>query len=342
LTYHGQEVSSRRSDTALEAIAQLTGGAMLRIGIASVDLGDLYTTRIAPVAERTRDRMRAPERHERYGVFVLAALSLGLGASWPGLRRFSVLAVLAMVAFTGASSSPKTAAEAVASGEAAFAARLFPQALTSFEQAVALDPNSAIPRYNAAATLFELGHYEEAESRYREARERADAGLRTKIDYALGNVAVALGSYREALRLYDSCLASTVPGPVYDAVRRDAFINRQFAEQQQPPPEETEAGRDRGAAQKPAPRGTPKSSESDPNAPSQPSSSRGAGNPGDPNARPGGQRRAGGEGESGESNPARSAAETQLEDAIRNAREARQRRISEEPVSAPDQDRKDW
>ena len=72
----------------------------------------------------------------------------------------------------------------------------------------------------------------EAQALYNEARTRADAGLRTKIDYALGNTALALGDLAAAIRHYDDCLASTVAGAELDVVRRDAAINREFAEEQ--------------------------------------------------------------------------------------------------------------
>ena len=89
-----------------------------------------------------------------------------------------------------------------------------------------------MPRYNAAATLFQLGRYDEARQKYREARERADLSLRTKIDYALGNTALAEGDIPGAIRSYDDCVASTAPGAALEAVRRDAAINRRFALEQ--------------------------------------------------------------------------------------------------------------
>ena len=54
LSYQGKKVLSRRVDTALEAIAQETDGAVLKLGLAAADLKTLYRTRIAPVAQRKR------------------------------------------------------------------------------------------------------------------------------------------------------------------------------------------------------------------------------------------------------------------------------------------------
>ena len=98
--------------------------------------------------------------------------------------------------------------------------------------AIARAPASAVPRYNAAASLYQLGRYGEAHQLYQEARERAAHYLRTKIDYAIGNTALAEGDIPGAIHSYDECLASTARGAALDAVRRDAAINRSFALEQ--------------------------------------------------------------------------------------------------------------
>src|SRR5271157_5902457 len=54
LSYQGEKVLSRRVDTFLEAIAQETDGAVMKLGLAAADLKTLYRTRIAPVAQRKR------------------------------------------------------------------------------------------------------------------------------------------------------------------------------------------------------------------------------------------------------------------------------------------------
>ena len=71
---------------ALAAIAEATGGAVVPLGLAAADLGDLYLNRIEPIARRKRLVFSASERAERYGWFVLAALGLGLAGSWPRHR----------------------------------------------------------------------------------------------------------------------------------------------------------------------------------------------------------------------------------------------------------------
>jgi Ca-activated chloride channel homolog len=339
LTFRGSTVLSRRSDAALEGLAHATGGAIVRLGLASGDLGALYLSRIAPGERRARLEARPPERAERYGLFVLAALAVGLVGSyprrgrWPGPRRLAVAAALAAI---GASSRDETPRDAVAAGQSAFAAGRFDEALAAFERAVALDPDGAVPRYDAAAALFRLGRFPEAMARYGEARERASRHMRTKIDYALGNTALALGDPLGAIRHYDACLASTAPGPDLVAVRRDAAINRRFAEEQArrppAPPDPDRASKappDRPKPQEPGGRGEDRG----PSGPQAPGGSR------DPATSD--RRGPGGAGGTGPAPPRPGSPEARLAAALDDIRDARRRRIADE-VPPADEDRKDW
>ncbi|HEV3165489.1 MAG TPA: VWA domain-containing protein [Isosphaeraceae bacterium] len=348
LTYQGEPVASRRTDAAFEALAQATGGAVVKLGLAAADLGGLYASRIAPVAKRQRELLRSPNRAERYPAFVLGALSLGLAGSWPGRRRWRwwwgrrprLLAwLILLTAMAGPAASPpqETAAEAVASGRKAYAARDFGGAVTAFERAIALDPDSAVPRYDAAAALFQLGRYQEAFTRYSESRSRADAALRTKIDYALGNSALAMGEIIAALGHYDDCLASRVPGDVYDAVRRDAAINRRFAQQQAlnqslGPSEDPESPSPAAKKSQPPP---------DSGAGSRPSTpQKGAAADGAP---PSGRRGPGGAGGAGQTSAPPGSPESRLASALENIRDAQRRRLPDEPPPpAANVDSKEW
>jgi Ca-activated chloride channel homolog len=346
LKYHGTTVLSQRSDLPFEGLAHATDGAVVRLGLAPADLGTLYRTRIAPIARQARAVARPPERSERFGLFVLAALALGVSASWPrgrpGFGRFGWVVAGAFV-MLGAGSGRETANEAVARGRVAYQAGRLADALTAFEHAIALDPGQAIPRYDAAATLFRLERYPEALARYGEAHSRAEARLRTKIDYALGNTALALGEVAEAIRHYDACLASTAPAAALDAVRQDAAINRRFAEEESarrrstpPEPEDGSGSRpERPRPPGPNPEGGESSKSSSPGAKAEtrvppedlpPSGRRG----------PGG---AGGDA----TNPRHGSPEDRLADALDNIREAKRRRLPDElPPGDEEDDRKDW
>ncbi len=295
LVYQGNPVLSRRSDTALEAIAGETGGTVIRLGLTSGagDLGTLYRSRIEPSARRYRESTRISDLTERFPIFLAFALTCltagcwppGRGWSWRGLwpwrgawtwrksarasGRVS-LAIALTMAFAGAVQSPPSeqtipsgngrarfpatdigrapfgnapstsgvripstpgdsAATTVARGRAAYEDGRLDEALAGFEAAIQLAPNAAVPHYNAAAVLFRMGQFEAARQQYLEARQLADSSLRTKIDFALGNTALALGEIPGAIAAYDDCVTSTARGAGLDKVRSDAAINRDFA-----------------------------------------------------------------------------------------------------------------
>ena len=225
LTYGGAPVLSRRSDRRLQDVSKATGGVVVPLGLATVDLGVLYDTRIARAEVRQRAATRSLERAERFPLFVLAALVFGLAGSSPlgGRRGWPRLLVVAVsVAAIGAGKGEESAALASPRAE-----RRTHRGDSSKRSPPSSGRSHTTPtgrsRYDAAATLYQLGRYSDALVRYREARERAGPGLRTKIDYALGNTSLALGDVAAALRHYDACLASTVRGALRrgPARRRD-------------------------------------------------------------------------------------------------------------------------
>lgn len=347
LSFEGETVSTKRVDAGLERLARETDGAWLPLGLAATDLGSLYEQHIAPVAVSRREAARKPERVDRYAVFVLASVVLSLAALWPGRRRGMVLASvgLMLVVLPGAGRVSGSARDAVAEGDAAYARGDLTAALTAFERAIQLDPDAAVPRFNAGATLFQLGRYDEAASRYEQARTRAGAPLQAKIDYALGNTAVALGKYAEALGHYDDCIGSTVHGPVYDALRRDARINRSFAERMKPPPP-TEPRSDEGdqPESQPNPREPLSNDQENPGAggggTTPPGGMTPPGNLGS-NQTPEGSSRTGGGGGVGASDLTRETARSRLDAAIDRVREALDDRLHEAPPP-PEEQTRDW
>jgi Ca-activated chloride channel homolog len=211
-----------------------------------------------------------------------------------------------------------------------------------------------VPRYNAAATLFQLGRYDLARERYGEARELAGSFLRTKIDFALGNTALAEGDIAGAIRSYDDCVASTARGAALEAVRRDAAINRQFAlEQQQSvsaPQDDSSDDHSRSPNSDRRKRPDRRGKGDDPSSEGPPESDAGSGGSspeaqGDRDRAPSSRKRRGGAG-GGQSTPAGARGDSpddRLDAALENIRTAQNRRLpdDEPPVSAND-DRKDW
>ena len=80
--------SRKRVDTALEAIARQTEGAMIKLGLARADLGTLYRERIAPAARRKRELASIPDRPERFPLFLASGLGFAFAGCWPA-GRFS-------------------------------------------------------------------------------------------------------------------------------------------------------------------------------------------------------------------------------------------------------------
>jgi Ca-activated chloride channel family protein len=54
LRYHGEQVLSQRKDLALESVARRTDGSIVKLGLASGDLGTLYQTKIDLLDRRLR------------------------------------------------------------------------------------------------------------------------------------------------------------------------------------------------------------------------------------------------------------------------------------------------
>jgi Ca-activated chloride channel family protein len=259
---------------------------------------------------------------------------------------------------TGAGDSPagpgsESAASAVALGRTAYAQGRWDQALVAFETAINRAPASAVPRYNAGATLFQLRRYDLAREHYREARERAGSSLRIKIDFALGNTALAEGDIAGAIRCYDDCVASTARGAALDTVRRDAAINRRFAlEQQQAlaaPHDDSRSDEPKSPNSQRRNRPDRQGKGDDPSQEGQSESDAGSGGSregeGDRDPQPARRKRRGGAG-GGQSVPPGARGDSpddRLDAALENIRAAQNRRLpDDEPPASANDDRKDW
>jgi Ca-activated chloride channel family protein len=376
LTYHGEPVRSRRSDAALESIARRTDGSIVRLGLAAGDLGSIYRTQIEPAARQRRELVRPADRPERFPLLLCAALTFLMAGCWPSRRGWNrpwtwhwhrsmrkpavAVGVVALACLTtGAGDLPtgggsESAADAVAKGRAAYRLEHHAEALAAFDRAIARAPALALPRYNAGAALFQLGRYTEARQRYVEARERAGGSLQTKIDFVLGNAALAEGDIPAAIRSYDACIASTARGADLDAVRRDAAINRQFALEQ---PQslslpESNSSDDRPSQRSPDRRQGPNQRDGGQSSDDQPEAGPQSGGTSpeaegheDRDRAPVRRRRVGGGGGGSANRPGArgDSPDDRLDTALEHIRAAQSHRLAEEepPQSATD-DRKDW
>jgi Ca-activated chloride channel family protein len=347
IQYKGQVVLSKRIDAPLEAIANETGGAVLRLGLASTDLGALYRDRIEPEVRARRSSSLVGEPAERFAVFLLAGLTFLLFGFWPRRARLRLPSPWLMVPFvvlvivSGSGADEQSAGRLVEDGRVAYNAGRYDAAADLFEKALQLRRDDAVLHYNTAAALFQLGRFDDASRHYLEARDRADAGLKTKIDYALGNTALSQGDFVEAIRHYDNCLGSTVRGAAFDAVRQDAEINRAYVVEQAkrsltPPDDPSDPTSKPSEPKKSSGKNGDRSGQPSPgNSGSAPGQ-----NPGDP-ANPG-PRGTGGAWGSGPTPPEAGGAGDQLAKAMENVREARKRRIDPPSAAAGTGDSKDW
>jgi Ca-activated chloride channel family protein len=333
LSYQGKPVISKRSDESLDALAGATGGAVIRLGLASADMGVLYRDKVAPAARRLRHATHPPERAERFGVFVLGALMVLLMGTRPrasrrSSRRWGVLATAALAVTLGAAPSSDSPRQLVERGRLAYAEGRLDEALAAFEVAAAKAPRSPVPRFGVGAALFALGRYPEANAAYGTARDLGDEAFRVKVDYALGNAALMAGDPATAIRHYDSCIASTKRSRPLDAIRRDAEANRDYAllrlNAPSPPesqPEDDKAKRERSPEPKQPPPG-----------------GQGEGEGGDG---PRGQGGAGGSEPDPRPRDGMSPQE-QLDAALEHVREALEKRLPDVPVQRPSKDTRDW
>lgn len=237
LTYRGQKVITKRRDEALRRLAEATGGSFVPLGLGTVDFGALYRDRIEPLALRRREATGLSRRAERYPIALGLALALTVLVDGPR-RRFRIpplkarprilLGAATIVLLVGAGRF-ETPRRAVDEGLRFYRAGNLAQAEAAFRRALTVSPTDPIAHYDLAAVLYRRKRYREAIEHYQAARRRADPGLRMKIDYGLGNSAIAAGNVRQAIRYYDLCISSRASGPTYDAIRGDARTNRLFA-----------------------------------------------------------------------------------------------------------------
>ncbi len=383
MRYQGEVVASKRVDAALVAIAESTGGAFVKLGLATADLGVLYRARIEPTARAARRARRPAPKHERFDVCLAAALGCALWAERAGPRKprkrapkhpaTTLVALLALLSMAAGATSvedppateippskaqnqrPDSPAKLFARGRDAFAQRDYNAALAAFEQVAALRPRDPVARFDVAAALFQLGRFEQAREAYLAARARARYQLRARVDFALGNTALALGDVADAVRRYDACLASTagLAGISMAELRRDAAINRAFAlDQSRPTP--ADAPSESSAATKPNTERTSSKAQANPPGGDRAAASRSAGanppqvdrNPQPPASAPPPR----GEGGAGGSDRDRrpldmrpKSPDERLDDALQNARDARNRRLDDaSPPPDDDGNRKNW
>jgi Ca-activated chloride channel homolog len=239
--HDGEVVLSRRDDTSLKLIAENTRGAFIPMGVATTDLGKLYRERIEPseTVERAGRSLQSRQQ-SRHEIFLIGSLMMATIALWPsrgraararrwdGIGARTAAAATLLLILLGADEPARSSFQV---GERAYQRGDFEVSAEAFERARVLAPGSAIASFNAASAHFQLGDFDAATTLYSTALElTTDTFFRAKIEYALGNAAVARRDLTIALAHYDACLALADEWPGADSLRADATANRDFAE----------------------------------------------------------------------------------------------------------------
>jgi Ca-activated chloride channel family protein len=226
---------SRLDARALEAVARATGGVYLPLSPADTSLWQ-----VAAAIEGMEQKMLAREysyrKKERYQIplaVAVAALTLGLALPPPRLRRRraaappvaaggvgtarAAAAVLAVVAAAAAGAEESQRGSVVdeallrpqrlnAQGREQYTDGDHPQALASFEQAVARRPADARLRFNLADALYKNGKYQEAVAAFQALAGDAGSPLAAPARHNLGNALFQQGNYPGAVAAYRGAL----------------------------------------------------------------------------------------------------------------------------------------
>jgi Ca-activated chloride channel homolog len=156
---------------------------------------------------------------------------------------------------------------------------------------------------------------------------------------------LSLGDIPGAIASYDACLASTSTGSAFDAVRDDARENRDFAANRLPPQAEqpdggspNPQGSKRPRSHSGEPKGNPGEDEPSSSSPADSSKDKPEGKA----SSNGGTRGAGGAGGSGQAPPPNGSPDSRLDAALKDVREARNRRPPDPPPTRSKGVGKDW
>jgi Ca-activated chloride channel family protein len=276
----GGLVVSRLDETQLRAIAEAGGGRYVPIAETGIEpvaeaLARLQAARFEDVTSE-----RPVERFQLFAVagFALLVLERLIAGVAGGLRprRAALPAAVLVAAFIGVACAAD-ADDHNDSGNRYYAQGRYGEALREYRRAQAADPDHPVPMFNAATTLYRLEAYERAAGELRAVTAAADAALRARAWYNLGNAYVRLGRLLDARAAYREAL-------LLEPDNRDAkfnleLVNRALLEQPtaeqppsrgtppgQPPPGDAPEAGDRGEPSLGAPSGEGSPGEGEPQA----------------------------------------------------------------------------
>jgi len=202
----GNLVKSHLDPSRLKQIAEATGGSYIQLGDSFNDMNQLYSQGIAKLAEQNIDARLSSRPIERYQWPLGAALLVLAMAHLISDRRKSrkppalptrspkhaaVEATLAAMLLLGTQAKAEDALQLYKEGK-------FPEANQSFKNALNQRPDSPELQFDAGASAYQAGNYDEAVQDFGKVMESDNPVLRNKAQYNLGSSLFQRGTQQKS------------------------------------------------------------------------------------------------------------------------------------------------
>jgi Ca-activated chloride channel family protein len=214
----GHFVRSRLDESALRALAQVTGGAYAPLGASNQGLEAIYARALAPLAKHDLESRTEKVYIERYQWPLAACLACLLASLMVGTRRRSrsLRRAAAVGAAPGAAAAPGAGAASASGAVTASAAAI---------ALIVLLPAAPAPASPAsAASAYQRGDFSRAQRDYSAAAAR-DPG-QPVLRFDAGTAAYKAGDFPVAAREFQSSLDAAKSGSAERlAQQQDAYYN---------------------------------------------------------------------------------------------------------------------
>lgn len=256
----GHFVRSRLDESALRALAQVTGGAYAPLGGSNQGLEAIYARALAPLAKHDLESRTEKVYIERYQWPLAACLACLLASLMVGTRRrtrsprrvaavgaapgagaasgaltasAAAIALIVLLPATPAPASPASAASAYQRGD-------FSRAQRDYSAAAARDPGQPVLRFDAGTAAYKAGDFPVAAREFQSSLDAAKSGSAERLAqqqdayYNLGNALYREGQKSEKNDTQKTVESWTGAVKAYDAALQlrgndaDSKFNRDF------------------------------------------------------------------------------------------------------------------
>ncbi|MBU0482921.1 MAG: VWA domain-containing protein [Proteobacteria bacterium] len=193
LKYQGKEVWTRLNADSLRQMATATpGGRYLPVAIGNIDLGEVYMDLIAGADKKELEEKTIKRYEEKFQIFLAIGLLLvAIEAIISSRRKTTALPLMIILTLLLCSPNHAEAASTrslVKSGNKAYQAEQYDEALAAYEQAATQDQESPYVQFNRGNALYQKGDYQGALAAYEQAAaQNKDEELAAHAKYNLGN-----------------------------------------------------------------------------------------------------------------------------------------------------------